>query len=74
MFKYVWIMILVGFYLFWGYSTVKDIIDMLKLHCVDNILELFDFLDPSSHGFIILTVFGLVCSSFVCWVFCIAGG
>ena len=30
MFKYIWILILVGLYLLWGYSTVKNIIDTLK--------------------------------------------
>lgn len=74
MFKYVWILILVGLYLLWGYSTVKDIINTLKWHNFDNILELFDFLDPSSNGFILLTVLIIACSSFVYWIFCNVGG
>ena len=74
MFKYVWILILVGLYLLWGHSTVKDIIDTLKDYCFDNILEFFDELDPSSSGFILLTVLILACSSFVYWLYCITGG
>lgn len=74
MFKYVWIIILVGLYLFWGYSTVKDIIDTLKYHEYDNTINLFDDLDPSSVGFIFLTVLVLACSSFVYWIIGITGG
>lgn len=74
MFKYVWVLILVVLYLFWGYSTVKDIIDTLKDYCFDNILDFFDELDPSSTGFILLTVLTLACSSFVYWIYCIVGG
>lgn len=74
MFKYVWIIILIGLYLLWGYSAVKDIIDTLKCHVFDNILELFEYLDPSSNGFILLTVLLLACSSFVYWIIGIAGG
>lgn len=74
MFKYVWILILVGLYLLWGYSAVKDIIDTLKDYCFDNILEFFDELDPSSSEFILLTVLTLACFSFVYWLYCITGG
>lgn len=74
MFKYVWVLILVGLYLFWGYSTVKDIINTLKDYCFDNIFELFGFLDPESNGFILLTVLIVACSSFVYWLYCNVGG
>ena len=73
MFKYIWILISVGLYLLWGYSTVKDIIDVLKHNDFDNILELFEFLDPGSNGFLLLTVLILACSSFVYWLYCIVG-
>lgn len=74
MFKYVWIIILVGLYLFWGYSTVKDIITTLSNHEYDNIIDLFDDLNPSSVGFIYLTVLVLACASFVYWIISITGG
>ena len=74
MFKYVWIIILVGLYLLWGYSTVKDIITTLRIHEYDNIIDLFDDLDPSSVGFIVLTVLILACFSFMYWIISVAGG
>ena len=74
MFKYVWILILVVLYLLWGYSAVKDIIDTFKNYTFDNILGLFDELDPSSSGFLLLTVLILACSSFMYWIICVAGG
>ena len=74
MFKYVWILILVGLYLLWGYSAVKDIIDTLNDYCFNNVLEFFDELDPESNGFILLTVLTLACFSFVYWLYCIVGG
>lgn len=74
MFKYVWILILVGLYLLWGYSAVKDIITTLRIHEYDNIIDLFDDLDPSSNGFIIFTAVILASFSFVYWLFCITGG
>lgn len=74
MFKYVWILILVGLFVLWGYSAVKDIIDTLKHYDFDNILGLFDELDPSSNGFILFTVLILACSSFMYWIICAAGG
>lgn len=74
MFKHVWILILVGLYVLWGYSAVKDIIDTLKDRSFDNILELWDDLDPSSGAFIGFTLIALASFSFVYWIYCITTG
>ena len=74
MFKYVWIIILVGIYLIFGYASVKDIITTSKLREYDNIVDLFDSLNSVTIGFISFTVLILACSSFLYWIYCIAGG
>jgi uncharacterized membrane protein len=74
MFKYVWILILVGLYVLFGYSTIKDIINTLKQHEYDDILDFFDDLESPSIAFIVLTVLVLACSSFGYWIICAAGG
>ncbi len=68
MFKYVWIIILVGIWLLWGWATVKDIIKTLQNHDYDNVFELLDDLEPSSAGFIVCTLSVLGISSLIAWL------
>lgn len=68
MFKYVWIVIIVGAFLLWGWTAVKDCIDVFSRHSYDNIFEFLDELDPSSAGFIILSLLIIIGASFYVWL------
>ncbi len=68
MFKYVWIIIIFVVWLLWGLATVKDCIEVFNRHSYDNIFEFLDYLDPSSAGFIILSLLIIVGASFFAWL------
>lgn len=68
MFKYVWIIIIFGIWLLWGWATVKNIIRTLHDRDYDNIFELLDDLDPSSAGFIVCTLLVLGIASLITWL------
>ncbi len=72
MFKYVWIIILVGIWLLWGWATVKDIIKTLQNHDYDNVFEFLDDLEPGSCGFIFGTLITLVVASLIAWIISLA--
>lgn len=68
MFKYIWIMIIIGLYLLWGYRSVKDCIEVFNRHSYDDIVDFLDELDPCSAGFIVLTLLIVVGASFFAWL------
>ena len=69
MFKYVWIIIVVGAYLLWGWSTVKDIIETMRKDDYDSVFELLENLENvSSMAFIFCTVIILGSVSFIVWL------
>lgn len=68
MFKYIWIIILVGIWLLWGWTTVKDIIRTLRDRDYDNVFELLDDLEPVSAGFICLNLIVLGLASLLAWL------
>ena len=85
MFKYVWIILLIGMEVIWGVVSIIDVIKTLKYNYkfyiieehgdfTDVFLNIWGTLEDYSRIFFVFLVFGTMLGSFVVFVVSLGGG